>query len=76
MNKKSLLNMILDIQSDMTNGDVICDDERNTLVLYLSESIDNLSPQVNGKGNRCCYSSHAVNLAMCLFLKSKSSYEL
>ena len=70
--KSSLLNMILDIQNDTCNGSKISDEERIRLVSYLSESIDNLSLQVSGKGNQCRYSSHAVNLAMCLFLKSKN----
>ena len=74
--KEMLLNMIFDIQHDSGNGNVISDNERDKLVSYLSESIDNLSLRINGKSNRCRYSSHAINLAMCLFLKSKSSYDL
>ena len=71
-----LLNMIMDIQKDTSNGNVISDDERNQLSSHLSESIENLSLKISSKGNKCRYSSHAVNLAMGLFLKSKSSYEL
>ena len=52
------------------------DKEHDRLVTYLSESIDNLSLQINGKDKRCCYSSHAVNIAMCLFIKSKAVYIL
>ena len=74
--KNNIMNMILDIQNDSMNGNVITDNERKKLVSYLTESIDNLSLQLKGQRNRCRYSSHAVNLAMCLFLKSKSSYEL
>ena len=74
--KKMIMSMILDIQNDRGNGNLITDGERCKLVSYLTESIENLSRQVNGKSNRCRYSSHAVNLAMSLFLKSKSSYQL
>ena len=74
--KKSIMHTMLDIQNDRLNENVITDEERCKLVSYLTESIENLSHQVNGKSNRCRYSSHAVNLAMCLFLKSKSSYQL
>ena len=40
--KTLLLNMILDIQNDTSNGNIITDDVRHSLVSYSTESIDNL----------------------------------
>ena len=74
--KKQLLDMIMEIQMDSKTEKVVSDEERDRLVSYLSESIDNLSLQINGKSKRCRYSSHAVNIAMCLFIKSKTAYTL
>ena len=66
----------MEIQMDSKNGKVVSDEKRDRLVSYLSESIDNLSLQINGKSKRCRYSSHAVNIATCLFIKSKTAYTL
>ena len=64
--KKELLHIISSIQMDLSKEKVVSDEERERLVTYLSESIDNLSLQINGKSKQCRHSSRAVNIAMCL----------
>ena len=64
--KKELLHMISSIQMDLSKENVVSDEVHERLVTYLSESIDNLSLHIDGKSKQCRYSSHAVNIAMCL----------
>ena len=40
--------------------------EHDTLMSYISESIRNLSLEFDGKGKQCRYSSHAIDLGVLL----------
>ena len=76
--KNDLMYTLLEVQNVNETGKkekIFSDIDRNNLISYLTDSITNLSFQLNGKGSQCRYSNHAINLSMSLFLKNKSMYK-
>ena len=58
-----------------SEGKRFSNDERDKLVSYISESIQNFSLKIDRKGKQCRYSSHDVNLSMSLYLKNIDAYK-
>ena len=76
--KNDRIKTLLDIQTnddDVNKVKNFSNEDREKLVSYLTESIENLALQLNDKDRQCRYSSHVINMSMSLYLKNKSMYE-
>ena len=61
--KNDLMYTLLEVQNVNEDGKKekkISDIDRHNLISYLTDSITNLSLQLNGKGTQCRYSNHAI----------------
>ena len=75
--KRYIIDMILlanlDVLHASTEG---CVKDRYSCAVYISETIENMYHQLNGKKTLCRFSAHTVDISISIYLYSKKSYNL